>query len=189
MTKPDVAGADSSFQVAGNIVDLHAGGIYPGVVEVRAGRIHSITPDAGRYENYLLPGFVDSHIHIESSMLPPAEFARLAVVQGTVATVSDPHEIANVMGVAGVDYMIASGRGVPFTFCFGAPSCVPATEFEAAGDRLDAEAVARLLDRSEIAYLSEVMNIPGVIGGDHDVLAKIAAAARLGKPIDGHAPG
>src|SRR4051812_31155067 len=128
MTNADVVRAKSSFQVAGNVVDLHAGIIFPGVVEVRGGRIHRISPDGGRYENYLLPGFVDAHIHVESSMPPPAEFARLAVVHGTVATVSDPHEIANVMGVAGVEYMIASGRGVPFTFCFGTPSCVPATE-------------------------------------------------------------
>src|SRR4051812_18891894 len=187
--KEDVARADSSLRVAGNVVDLHAGRVYPGVVEVKEGKISRIVEDGGRYETYLMPGFVDAHIHVESSMLPPAEFARLAVVRGTVATVSDPHEIANVVGAEGVEYMIDSGRGGPFRFCFGAPSCVPATAFETAGDRLDAEAVALLLARPEVGYLSEVMNVPGVISGDGQVLAKIAAARRVGKPIDGHAPG
>jgi adenine deaminase len=132
---------------------------------------------------------VDAHIHIESSLLPPAEFARLAVVHGTVATVSDPHEIANVLGVAGVDYMIAEGRRTPFNFCFGVPSCVPATPFETAGAALPARTVARLLARRETGYLAEMMDFPGVLRGDREVLAKIAAARRLGKPVDGHAPG
>jgi adenine deaminase len=132
---------------------------------------------------------VDAHIHIESSMLPPAEFARWSVVHGTVATVSDPHEIANVLGVAGVDYMIRDGRRTPFKFNFGAPSCVPATTFETAGAALDAKAVARLLARPEIKYLSEVMNFPGVLARDPSLLAMIAAAKKLGKPVDGHAPG
>ena len=179
----------SSFVVSGNIVDVISGHIVGGTVEVRDGRVYRVTPDDRRHDTFLMPGFVDAHIHVESSMLPPAEFARLAVVQGTVATVSDPHEIANVLGLAGVRYMIGSGRAAPFTFCFGAPSCVPATAFETAGATLDAAAVESLFRDDAIGYLSEVMNVPGVINGDADLLAKIAAAKRLGKPIDGHAPG
>ena len=136
----------------------------------------------------IAPGFVDAHIHIESSMLPPAEFARWAVRHGTVATVSDPHEIANVLGVAGVDHMIRDGRRTPFKFNFGAPSCVPATGFETAGAALDTHAVARLLARKEIKCLSEVMNFPGVLDGDVSLKAMIATARKFGKPIDGHAP-
>jgi adenine deaminase len=136
-----------------------------------------------------MPGLVDAHIHIESSLLPPAEFARLAVVHGTVATVSDPHEIANVLGMAGVDTMIAEGRKTPFKFNFGAPSCVPATTEETAGSAIGPAAIVCLLARPEIRYLAEVMNFPGVLRGDADMLSKIAAAKRRGKPVDGHAPG
>jgi adenine deaminase len=136
-----------------------------------------------------MAGFVDAHIHVESSLLPPPEFARLAVVHGTVATVSDPHEIANVLGMRGVDFMVREGRRTPFKFCFGAPSCVPATGAECAGAALGPRDVARLLARPEIGYLSEVMNFPGVLGRDPAVMAKIAAARRAGKPVDGHAPG
>lgn len=160
------------------------------MVEWGGGCIQRIIPDDQVREKWLIaPGFVDAHIHIESSMLPPAEFARWAVRHGTVATVSDPHEIANVLGVAGVDYMIRDGRRTPFKFNFGAPSCVPATEFETAGAVLDACTVARMLARKEIKYLSEVMNFPGVLAGDPSLKAMIAAAKKLGKPIDGHAPG
>jgi adenine deaminase len=160
------------------------------VVEWSGGRIRRITPDDQVPAKWLIaPGFVDAHIHIESSMLPPAEFARWAVVHGTVATVSDPHEIANVLGVAGVNHMIRDGRRTPFKFNFGAPSCVPATGFETAGAALDARTVARLLTRKEIYGLSEVMNFPGLLAGDASLLAMIAAAQKLGKPVDGHAPG
>ena len=177
-------------RLSGNIVDLHARRIYPGTVEWAGGRIRRLVPTPGRcYPHCIAPGLVDAHIHIESSMLPPAEFARWSVVHGTVATVSDPHEIANVLGVAGVDYMIRDGRRTPFKFSFGAPSCVPATAFETAGAALDARAVARLLARKEIKYLSEVMNFPGVLGRDPSLLAMIAAAKKLGKAVDGHAPG
>jgi adenine deaminase len=138
---------------------------------------------------FLLPGFIDAHVHIESSMLVPAQFARMAVVHGTVATVSDPHEIANVCGMEGVDFMIENGKKVPFKFYFGAPSCVPATLFETAGDKLDANAVEELLMRNEIHYLSEMMNFPGVLFRDEEVINKIETARKLGKPIDGHAPG
>lgn len=172
------------------LVDLHQSRIYPARVTIQDGCIQRIeeVPD-GQFANYLLPGFVDAHIHIESSMLPPSEFARLAVVHGTVATVSDPHEIANVLGEEGVRFMLADARRVPFTFCFGAPSCVPATTFETAGATLDATAVARLLAEDEIGYLAEMMNFPGVLQADEEVMAKLAAAQRLGKPVDGHAPG
>ncbi len=174
----------------GNVIDLHARRIYPGRVEWEAGRITALVPLPGRrFTRHLCPGFVDAHIHIESSLLPPAEFARHAVVHGTVATVSDPHEIANVLGVAGVDYMLEQARKSPFKFCFGAPSCVPATQFETAGARLASTDVAGLLSRPEIGYLSEVMNFPGVLAGDGELLAMIAAAKAAGKPVDGHAPG
>ena len=137
----------------------------------------------------LLPGLMDAHVHVESSMLVPSEFARMAVRHGTVAAVSDPHEIANVMGLQGVEFMLDNGRRVPFKFFFGAPSCVPATEFETAGHVIDAAQVAALLGRKEIRYLSEMMNFPGVIQDDPEVLQKIAAAWQHGKPVDGHAPG
>ncbi len=140
-------------------------------------------------DQFILPGFIDSHVHIESSMLIPSEFARLAVVHGTVGTVSDPHEIANVCGVAGVDYMIENGKKVPFKFNFGAPSCVPATAFETAGAMIDSTAVEALLQRPEITYLSEMMNFPGVLFKDPEVMKKIAAAHKMNKPVDGHAPG
>ena len=177
--------------ITGNLVDILHQKIYAATVVFSNGKIESITPAAEGepVEGYLLPGFIDSHVHVESSMLVPSEFARLAVPHGTVATVSDPHEIANVCGVPGVEYMIQNGRTVPFHFYFGAPSCVPATPFETAGATLDAEAVKRLLQKPEIKYLSEMMNFPGVLNGDAEVLEKIAAAKELGKPVDGHAPG
>lgn len=182
----------SSFSVSGNLVDVHKQKIYPATVTVENGKIISITevPDSGLTTNdYLLPGFTDSHVHIESSMLVPSEFARLAVVHGTVATVSDPHEIANVCGMEGVEFMIENGKTVPFKFNFGAPSCVPATVFETAGASLDSTDVEKLLQRDEIKYLSEMMNFPGVLFEDEEVMKKIAAAHRLLKPVDGHAPG
>lgn len=138
---------------------------------------------------YILPGFTDAHVHVESSMLTPAQFARLAVVHGTIATVSDPHEIANVLGVEGVHFMIEDGKRVPFKFCFGAPSCVPATAFETAGATVDAEQVGELLASDDIGYLAEVMNFPGVLNEDPDMMAKIHWAKHYNKVIDGHAPG
>ncbi len=177
-------------RVSGRIVDVVNRTEFPGTVEIAGGLIRRIRRDARpRGRGLIMPGFVDAHIHIESSLLPPAEFARMAVVHGTVATVSDPHEIANVLGVPGVDYMISDGRRTPFKFNFGAPSCVPATDRETAGARLGPRAVDRLLARPEIRFLSEVMNFPGVLGRDPDVLSKLAAALRRGKPADGHAPG
>lgn len=177
--------------IRGQIVDLDEREIYYGAVTVAEGLIAAIDrlEGEGAGSPYLLPGFIDAHVHIESSMLVPSEFARLAVVHGTVATISDPHEIANVLGVEGVEFMIANGAGVPFKFFFGAPSCVPATPFETAGARLGPEEVGYLLRKPEIKYLAEMMNYPGVLQGDDEVLAKIELARQLGKPVDGHAPG
>ncbi len=176
------------FGVRGNIVDLFRGEIFAGEVFVENGRILRIDPSQEKFGHFLIPGFVDAHIHIESSMLSPAEFARAASVHGTVATVSDPHEIANVLGVEGVDYMIRESRGAALKIFYGAPSCVPATGFETAGATLDAAAVGELLTRPDVFFLSEVMNYPGVLRGDPDLLAKISAARSAGKPVDGHAP-
>ena len=182
----------SSFSISGNLADVHQQRIYPATIYVENGKISSITPIdqlADQPTHYILPGFIDSHVHIESSMLVPSEFARLAVVHGTVGTVSDPHEIANVCGIEGVEFMIENGKTVPFKFNFGAPSCVPATIFETAGAVLNAADVEKLLLRDEIKYLSEMMNFPGVLFKDAEVMEKIATAHRLGKPVDGHAPG
>ncbi len=159
---------------------------------VENGKIVAISPLGDTADHslpYITPGFIDAHVHIESSMLKPSEFARLAVVHGTVSTVSDPHEIANVCGMAGVTFMIANGNTVPFKFNFGAPSCVPATIFETAGDELTSSDVRDLLQMPEVRYLSEMMNFPGAIAGDEEVLQKISAAQEAGKPVDGHAPG
>lgn len=173
------------------LLDLHNSRIYPAEITVADGKITRIreTDKTPELEGFLMPGFVDAHVHVESSMLPPTEFARMAVVHGTVATVSDPHEIANVLGIAGVQFMLDNATHTPFKFCFGAPSCVPATSFETAGAALDAAAVEGLLENPAIGYLSEMMNFPGVLHNDAQVMAKIAAARRIGKPVDGHAPG
>lgn len=181
----------SSFSIEGNIVDIPAQKIYWGTVEVKGNKIHKIKyiGQLLRGAPYILPGFIDSHVHVESSMLVPSEFARLAVVHGTVGTISDPHEIANVCGMDGVQFMIDNGKTVPFKFNFGAPSCVPATIFETAGAALNAEDVDKLLQQPEIKYLSEMMNFPGVLNNDDEVMKKIASAKKYNKPVDGHAPG
>lgn len=179
---------NNSFTIEGQIVDLVNSKIFSGVIIVEDGKIKKIEQQPVSNTQYIMPGFIDAHVHIESSMLVPSEFARLASVHGTVATVSDPHEIANVLGVEGVKYMIENGKKVPFKFFFGAPSCVPATPFETSGSVLDAKAVDELLASDDIYYLSEMMNYPGVILRDHEVMEKIASAQRHGKPIDGHAP-
>ena len=179
---------NNSFTIEGQIVDLVNSRVYPGVVVIEAGKITKIKEQPVDNTQYIMPGFVDAHVHIESSMLVPSEFARLAVCHGTVATVSDPHEIANVLGKNGIRYMIENGRKVPFKFFFGAPSCVPSTAFETAGATLDADDIEELLASDDIYYLSEVMNYPGVINEDPELMRKIAAAKKHGKPIDGHAP-
>ncbi|WP_299617508.1 adenine deaminase [uncultured Tenacibaculum sp.] len=175
--------------IQGNIVDILNKKIFKGEIVVEEGKIKSITESNHNVENYILPGFVDAHIHIESSMLVPSEFAKIAVTHGTVATVSDPHEIANVLGVAGVDFMIENGKKVPLKFNFGAPSCVPATSFESAGAVIDSDDIKKLLENPDIKYLAEMMNYPGVIYEDAEVLKKIEWAKHYNKPVDGHAPG
>jgi adenine deaminase len=180
---------EKSFSISGQIVDVVAGTIFPGTLLVENGRIRTITPDKTAQGPYILPGLIDAHIHIESSMLVPSEFARLAVIHGTVATVSDPHEIANVLGIEGVRFMIENGKQTPFRFYFGAPSCVPATGFETAGCILGPLEVEELLANPEVKYLSEMMNFPGVVYNDPDVHAKLNLARKYGKPVDGHAPG
>ncbi len=176
--------------IEGTILDLHARRSFVGRIHVSEGLITSIEEDpSSDPSRTILPGFVDAHVHIESSMLIPSEFARLAVVHGTVATVSDPHEIGNVCGIEGVQYMIANGERVPFTFAFGAPSCVPATPFETAGAEITADDIRTLFEDKRVRYLSEMMNWPGVLHDDAMVLEKLAVARECGRVIDGHAPG
>jgi len=177
------------MNVKGNIVDILNKRIFKGEVVIENGHIVAIREVNHSEENYILPGFVDAHIHIESSMLVPSEFAKIAVVHGTVATVSDPHEIANVLGVKGVDFMIENGKKVPLKFNFGAPSCVPATSFESAGAILDADNIKLMMENPDIKYLAEMMNYPGVLFDDEEVLKKIQHSKNNNKPIDGHAPG
>jgi adenine deaminase len=179
-----------SFELSGNVVDVVAGRVFPGTVVIADGRIAAVREQAeSKFDRVIMPGFVDAHVHVESSMMVPSEFARFATIHGTVASVSDPHEIANVLGIEGIQLMVENGRRVPFKFHFGVPSCVPATAFETAGATLDAVAVAGLFDEYGLRYLSEMMNYPGVLNGDADVIAKLQAAKDRGLPIDGHAPG
>src|SRR5437762_282282 len=171
----------SSFSISGNLVDVHQKKIYPAEVIVDEGKIVSIKQTSNQQPatSYILPGFIDSHVHIESSMLVPSEFAKLAVVHGTVATISDPHEIANVCGMEGVEFMIENGKTVPFKFHFGAPSCVPATVFETAGAALNSDDVRKLLEKDDIFYLSDMMNFPVVLHEDDEVMKKIVVAHDL----------
>lgn len=173
-----------------NLVDLHLRKIYSVALEVAGQKIKHIQKIAAAPNlPFLLPGFIDAHVHVESSMLVPSEFARLAVPHGTVGTISDPHEIANVCGMQGIEYMIENGKQVPFHFFFGAPSCVPATPFETAGGEITATDIQELMARPEILYLAEMMNWPGTVNRDPHVMEKIKIAQQQGKPIDGHAPG
>lgn len=180
--------SENTFSLSGQIIDLVHSRIFPGRVTVNDSKITEIEELPVAEQRYILPGFIDAHIHIESSMVPPSEFARMAVIHGTVATVSDPHEIANVLGVEGIDYMIRSGKRGHFKFYFGAPSCVPATPFETSGFILDAQTIEELMARDDIYYLSEMMNYPGLLADDPEILKKLEAAKKHGKPIDGHAP-
>jgi adenine deaminase len=177
------------MKICGKIVDVHEKRIFPGEVLVERGRILAVRELMESPDCYILPGFIDAHVHVESSMLVPSEFARACVAHGTVGVVSDPHEIANVCGIDGVEFMIRNGRQVPFHFFFGAPSCVPATTMEQSGAVLDAGDVEQLLQREDIFFLSEMMNFPGVVNEDEQVVKKLLAAKNAGKPIDGHAPG
>jgi len=180
-----------SLKIKGNIVDIESKKIFFGEIIIENEKIKSVEKISATQNDFpfIIPGFIDSHVHIESSMLVPSEFAKLAVVHGTVATVSDPHEIANVCGIEGVEYMIENGKTVPFKFYFGAPSCVPATIFETAGAALDSNSVDILLSKNDIHYLSEMMNFPGVLNHDDEVYLKINSAKKYCKPVDGHAPG
>ncbi|MFM7078586.1 MAG: amidohydrolase family protein, partial [Bacteroidota bacterium] len=177
--------------ITGNVVDLQHRSVYSANISFEGGIIKSIekTGEESPGQPYIIPGFIDSHIHIESSMLTPYEFAKKALAHGTVATISDPHEIANVCGMDGMLYMIENAKDAGLRFCFGAPSCVPATVFETAGDRITASDIDNLLSRTDVLYLSEMMNYPGVLFHDPEVMEKISIAQKHGKPIDGHAPG
>jgi adenine deaminase len=183
------------MKISANIVDVLNKEIFPAILEIQDGKIYSIEKFDKPYESdesfdsYIMPGFIDAHVHIESSMLVPSEFARLAVAHGTVATVSDPHEIGNVLGIEGVRYMIENGKKVPFKFYFGAPSCVPATAFETAGAEITASDIRELFEKDGLKYLSEMMNYPGVLHKDTVVMEKIKIAHELGRQVDGHAPG
>ena len=180
----------SQIILSGHIVDLVARKVFDGTVTIEDGIIKAITPVTSSVpDQYIMPGFIDAHVHVESSMLVPSEFARLAVVHGTVATVSDPHEIGNVLGLSGVRYMIENGKRVPFHFFFGAPSCVPATTFETAGAAISANEIRELFTKDKLLYLSEMMNYPGVLAHDPVVMGKLKVAEELKLPVDGHAPG
>jgi adenine deaminase len=179
----------SKMQIQGQIVDIQNKRIYAGEITIKNGKIISIIEKNHEVKTFILPGFIDSHIHIESSMLVPSEFAKIAVLHGTVATISDPHEIANVLGTAGVYYMIENSKKVPLKFHFGAPSCVPATIVESAGATIDSEGIKELMASPDIYYLAEMMNYPGVLFDDAEVLKKIEWAKHFNKPVDGHAPG
>lgn len=195
----------NELSLSGQIVDVVKRCIFKGKLIARNGRILHVEhipaskkplqcSDHGILQNlpagpYILPGLIDAHVHIESSMLVPSAFARLATIHGTVGTVSDPHEIANVLGMEGVRFMINSGKRVPFHFNFGAPSCVPATSFESTGASITTDNIRELLEMDEVKYLSEMMNYPGVIYDDKEVAKKLEYARLAGKVIDGHAPG
>ncbi|RLD61371.1 MAG: adenine deaminase [Bacteroidetes bacterium] len=180
---------ESKKYFSGKIVDVVNNRVYEGKIEITGNTITSISEGKAETDQYIIPGLIDAHIHVESSMLLPSEFARLAVVHGTVATVSDPHEIANILGIDGVKFMIRNGNKTPFKFFFGAPSCVPATVFETSGATLGVDAMKELMKMDEIKYMSEMMNFPGVLYNDKEVMAKLAVAKKTGKPVDGHAPG
>ena len=173
----------------GKIIDLFNEEIFNGEIKVENGKISSITKTDFKENSYILPGFVDSHIHIESSMLTPQHFGRIALSHGTVAVVADPHEIANIVGVNGVIYMIENAKGSDLNFFFGAPSCVPATLFESSGAVLNASDIETLIKEQKLLFLSELMNYPGVINNDPEIFRKIEIARKYNIRIDGHAPG
>lgn len=177
------------FSLSGNIVDVVNQRVFQGKIDVENGKIVRIIEQSVDETHFIIPGLIDAHVHIESSMVTPGRFAQKAVVHGTVATVSDPHEIANVLGMDGIRFMIDNGKETPFKFFFGAPSCVPATSFESAGAVIDSKQVEQLLHMDDIYYLAEMMNFPGVIYHDPEVWAKLDAAKIANKPVDGHAPG
>ena len=177
------------MKICGNIIDILERKVYKGCLEIEEDIIKDLYIEDNSNDTYIVPGLIDSHIHIESSMLVPSRFAEAAVKHGTIAVVSDPHEIANVMGIKGVEFMIKNGNEVPLKFYFGAPSCVPATAFEKSGGKIGIEEIRKLMGRVEVRYLSEMMNFPGVINNQEEVIEKIRIAREVNKPVDGHAPG
>ncbi len=174
--------------IEGNIIDIHTNAIYAAEIAIENGRIIEISKNNKTYNTYIAPGFIDSHVHIESSLLIPSRFAEAAIPHGTIGAVSDPHEIANVCGIEGIEFMIKNGLTVPFYFSFGVPSSVPSTEFESNGARIEAEEIKYIFEKFGLEYLSEVMNYPGVINHDKSTIAKLNIAKKLKKKIDGHAP-
>ncbi|HBB90925.1 MAG TPA: adenine deaminase [Bacteroidales bacterium] len=188
----------NTFIKQGWFADFEAGNFYQGRLTVESGIVKEIWEVEGSRSAWpapstenplILPGLVDAHIHIESSMVLPSRFSQKAVEFGTVATVSDPHEIANVLGNEGIRFMAAdAARGFPVVR-FTAPSCVPATPLEESGAVLEAADLQVLFEEDLVVALGEVMNFPGVIGKDPGILAKLNLAVRYGMPVDGHAPG
>jgi len=179
---------DRMMKIEANIVDIVKKRIFYGSIQIKSGKIYSIEEKSGSSDKYILPGFVDSHIHIESTMLVPSEFSPVAISYGTIAVVADPHEIANVLGIKGVRYMIENAKKVPLRFYFGAPSSVPATEFETTGAVISPEDIETLMENDEVSHLSEVMNYPAVLAEMPDIMTKMEIARKFGKEIDGHAP-
>ena len=174
--------------IRGNLVNPFTEEIYPAEITFKDKLIECVKPVEDKFSQYILPGFIDSHIHIESSMLVPSRFAEIVIPHGTTSVITDPHEIANVIGIEGIKYMIKDASSVPMRFFFTAPSCVPATPFETSGAVIDFEEIDKLLEMDEMVALGEMMNFPGVLADDPKVMAKIEAAKRHKKPIDGHAP-
>lgn len=177
------------MEIKGKIIDVFRNRIVDSKIFIQEGIIQEIQETRTDSERYILPGLIDSHVHVESSMCTPGSFAGAAVSRGTIAVVSDPHEIANVLGTDGVNFMLADSDKVPLKFFFGAPSCVPATQFETSGASINHEIIDKLLSSDRIKYLAEMMNFPGVVNDDPEVIKKIETAKKYGKPIDGHAPG
>lgn len=177
------------MNIAGKIIDVHKKRIYPGIVTIKAGKIESVTETERSPDHFIMPGLADAHVHIESSMLVPSHFAVAAVRHGTVAVVTDPHEIANVLGKEGVKFMLDNAENVPVKIVFGAPSCVPATSLESAGAKIGSADIRELIEEGKVKFLAEMMNFPGVIYDDAEVHHKLEAALNAGIPIDGHAPG
>lgn len=173
----------------GKILDPLKRRIYNGIITVSDGLISSIEESGEEYKDYIVPGFIDSHVHIESSMLVPSEFAVAAIRHGTVGVIADPHEIANVCGERGIEFMIENGNTVPLKFMFGLPSCVPATSLESSGAVINDKETYRILKNGSVGFLAEMMNFPGVLSGEAGIVGKLEAARELGMVIDGHAPG
>lgn len=181
--------------IRGWIPDFTKRRFFYGEVGINSEKIVSVTSldnkqtEPNNNDRYILPGLIDAHVHIESSMLVPSEFARQVVRYGTVACVSDPHEIANVLGKDGVEFMMEDALRTPLKISYTAPSCVPATEFEESGAILKAKELKELAEKFQFVGLGEMMNFPGVIYNDSTVIEKLRLFRELNLPVDGHAPG